>query len=203
MAVKYADLLDIMEQRAERLGLLTTADQKVDTVELEIYLFQGLLDILESADIPDYTDYNDNFARTEVGRPSYPVPDVFGRLLLPRVKNRRGFYLYDGVKNLDLEYIEPNGLLRQVGAPNGKPTQFTIVKRALWLFPTPDATYTVRATYIMKAERPVLDDDVLLSYPTALIDSALYRQATDMGKQVPALATARQEAIAKLLNGAR
>lgn len=203
MAVKYADLLDVMEQRAERLGLLTTADQKVDTVELEIYLFQGLLDILEAADIPDYTAYNDNFVQTEAGNPSYPVPDIFGRLLLPRVKNKRGFYLFDGQKNNDLEYIEPNSLLRHIGAPNKKPTQFTIAHRALWLSPTPDAVYTVRATYIIKPERPVLEDDVLLSYPTVLIDSALWRQATDMGKQVPALSTARQESLAKLLSGAR
>jgi len=192
-----------MEQRAERLGLLTTADQKVDTVELEIYLFQGLLDILEVADIPDYTAYNGTFTITEAGNPSYPVPDVFGRLLLPRVKNRRGFYLFDGLRNNDLEYVEPNSLMRQLGAPNKKPTQFTVASRSLWLSPTPDTTYTVRATYVIKAERPSLDDDVLLSYPTALIDCALWRQATDMGKQVPALTAARQESIAKLLGGTR
>jgi len=205
MPLRYSDLIDIMMQRAERLGLTTTAEQKADAAELEVYVFQALLHVTEVIDIPIYLQNNTEIAITSSGHNTYPMPQDYGRLIAPRVQNRRGIYLYDTVRNVDLEYLDPNSFARQSSLINERPTQFTVTQRTLWLYPTPDDNgtdnYTVRGLYVQRVERPELDDEVLLTYPTALIDEALFRLASDMGRPIQALAATRTEALTRLVNG--
>lgn len=192
-----------MEQRAERLGLLEPESKHADSVELMLYLFQALLDTVESADIPAYMKYDDLITRTERNTPDYALPEDFGRLILPRTRNKRGFYLYDGVNNVNLDYMEPPAFFARVGLPASIPNFFTIAEERLWLSAAPGAAYTVRATYMKQMTRPELEDPVLLQYPTTLIETALHRMATDMGKQAVSLTTTKQEALVRLVQGSR
>ena|SRR3990167_114831 len=207
MPLHFSDVLDLLETRAERFGLVSRTEQKADTAELEIYMFQALLDITESVDIPAYLKRDQAIAVTTAGLLDYPLPTDFGRLILPRVQNKRGIYLYDTVRNADLEYVDPNVFARHSSLINARPTQFTIIKRRIHLYPTPDGNgtsdYTVRGLYMQVVERPELDDEVPLGYPTALVDVALFRMATDAGKQVQALAATRAESMARLAAGSR
>lgn len=203
----FADLLDIMLQRMERLGFVDQATGQADAAEAELYLFQALLDIIETADIPAYTHFEPSLALTIAGQPDYTLPEDFGRLLLPRVQNKRGMAIFDGTFSNDLEYIEPNAFTRQVSFKNAAPTQFTVMERTLWLYPSPDgngsSNYMVRGTYIVRASRPELDDEVLVSYPAALVDVALLRLGSDIGKDTQPLERMREESMARLVRGSR
>ncbi len=202
MSLHYSDLLDIMMTRAERLGLVDPATQKVDAAELELYLFQALLDVVEVSDLEAYTVTNPQIAVTTATIASYPMPSDYGRLILMRVQNKRGIYLNDGLKNDDLTYVDPNSFARQTALVPGRPKQFTVSKRQIFLFPPPDTNtntnYLIAGVYIERIDRPNLDDEVLLSYPTVLVDVALARLGSDMGKQQPALDRSWQMAMAKL-----
>jgi hypothetical protein len=79
------------------------------------------------------------------------------------------------------------------------------MRRQIWLYPTPDDNngedYTVRGLYIERVDRPNLDEDVLISYPTVLVDEALFILAGDMNRVTPQLAAKRAEGIAKIIGG--
>lgn len=207
MPLHFSDILDLLMTRAERLGLVSGPEQKADSTELEMYVFQALLDITESVDIPAYLKRDNVMAITTVGQPDYLLPTDFGRLILPRVQNRRGIYLYDTFRNVDLEYVDPNVFTRRSAFESARPSQFTIIGRRLWLYPTPDGNgtldYTIRGLYVQVINRPESDDEVPLGYPTALVDVALFRMATDVGKQVQALAVTRAESMARLVAGSK
>lgn len=207
MALHFSDILDLLMTRAERLGLVSGSEQKSDAAELEMYLFQALLDITESVDIPAYLKRDEAIAVTTAGHPDYPLPDDFGRLILPRVQNKRGIYLYDTFRNADLEYVDPNVFARRSSLLNTRPEQFTVIERRIWLYPTPDdngtSDYTIRGLYVQVIDRPDLDDEVPSGYPTALVDAALFRLATDMGKHAQALTATRAESMARLITGSR
>ena len=207
MPLFYSDILDLLQTRAERLGFVSAVSSNVDVAELEMYMFQALLDITETVDIPAYLKRDEAMAVTTAGHADYPLPDDFGRLILPRVQNKRGVYLYDTVGNADLEYVDSNVFSRKSSLRNERPTQFTIIERKLWLYPTPDGNgtsdYTIRGLYVQIVERPDLDDAVPLGYPTALVDVALFRLASDAGKQVQALTATRAESMARLITGSR
>ncbi|SRR6266851_2191814 len=202
--LKFSDLVDIMIQRAERLGLVEPDSKKADAAEIELYLFQALLDITDGGDLPAYMIQNTSIATTTIGVAQYPLPADFGRLITPRVQNKRGIYLFDTFEIDDLTYIEPNAFARQVSTTNAKPEQFTVTQRNLFVFPTPDKnTYTIRGLYIQRVDRPELDDEVLIMYPTALIDEGLFRLASDMNRATQALTIMRTEALARLTGGSR
>ena len=207
MPLHFSDILDLLMTRAERLGLVSGPEKHADAAELEMYLFQALLDITESVDIPAYLKRDNAIAVTTTGQPDYPLPDDFGRLILPRVQNKRGIYLYDTFRNADLEYLDPNVFARNSSLLNSRPTQFTVIERRIWLYPTPDGNgtsdYTIRGLYMQVINRPDLDDEVPLGYPTALVDVALFRFASDMGKQIQALAVTREESMKRLAVGSR
>ena len=207
MGLVYGDILDLLMTRAERLGLVSGPEKHADAAELEIYMFHAMLDITESIDVPAYLKRDNAIAITTIGQPDYPFPDDFGRLILPRVQNRRGIYLYDTFRNVDLEYVDPNVFARNSSLLNSRPTQFTIIERRIWLYPTPDGNgtsdYTLRGLYMQVINRPDFDDEVPLGYPTALVDVALFRLASDVGKQVQALAATRAESMARLAAGSR
>ncbi len=191
-------------QRAERLGLVDASSKKADAAEMELYLFQALLDIIDGSDLPAYTVQNTSIASSTTGIAVYPLPADYGRLITPRVQNKRGIYVFDTFEMIDLTYIEPNAFARQVSMTNAKPEQFTVTQRNLYVFPTPDKdTYTFRGVYIQRVDRPELDDEVLIMYPTALIDEALFRLASDMNRVSQTIATIRTEAIARLVGGSR
>jgi hypothetical protein len=192
-------------QRGARLGLLDEASQRVDATEMELYLFQALMYISEVCDLESYTINNSQVALTSVGVNTYPLPADYGRLIIPRVLNKRGMYVFDGLRNFDLEYLDPNGFARLVSANNAPPVSFTVMRRQIWLYPTPDDNngedYTVRGLYIERVDRPNLDEDVLISYPTVLVDEALFILAGDMNRVTPQLAAKRAEGIAKIIGG--
>ena len=203
----YADVLDVVMTRCERLGFVAGAEQKADAAELELYIYLALLDIADMVDVPALMQRDDNIALTTAGKPDYPLPESFGRLLLPRPNNRRGMYLWDTLKNNDLEYIDPNSFMRARSLTQGKPAQFSVIERTLWLSPAPDGNgssgYTVRGTYIQSLARPELGDTVTLGYPAALIEQTLYLLASDVGKLTPGLEKSRDESLARLTQGSR
>lgn len=207
MALLYSDLLDVMAQRAERLGLTPPGQAKADTAELELYIFQALLDLAELVDVPAYMVYNAMIVTTTAGNPDYEVPTDFGRLILPRAQNRRGLSLFDMRRRTPLEYVDPPTLKSRTAPRNDTPKQFTLVGRTLSVYPPPDAPasghYTIEGFYMTTVTRPELTDTVLISYPTALVDQALFRLATDMSKPVQGLQATRQEALARLVGGSR
>jgi hypothetical protein len=206
VALTYSDLIDIMLQRMSRLGLVA-AEGMADAAEAELYLFQALFDITEMVDVPQYVRNNREIHITSDGYAEYAMPDDYGRLILPRVQNRRGVYLWDGVEQTDLEYLDPNAFARQYAQANETPRQFSVIGRVLWLFPTPDSNggnnYTVRGLYVVRVTRPELEDEVALSYPSVLVDQALYRLASDMNRPMDALAKSRDEGIVRLSQGSR
>lgn len=203
----YGDVLDIVMTRSERLGFVTGTEQKADAAELELYIYQALLDIAEIVDVPAFMQHDDNIVLTTAGKPDYTLPDSFGRLLLPRPNNRRGMYLWDTLKNNDLEYIDPNSYMRARSLTNGKPTQFSVIDRTLWLLPTPgnngSTGYTVHGTYVQSLARPELSDAVTLGYPAAIIEQTLYLLASDSGKLTPGLEKSRGEGFDRLVQGSR
>lgn len=204
MPLHYSDLLDLFEQRAEHLGLLAPGTTHADTADLELYIFQALLDLIEMSDLPAYTTYDKNMAATVPGQQHYPLPDNFSRLILPRVQNRRGILLFDGARNHNLEYVEPSSFAARPLLKLATPTQFTVMGLQLWLFPAPDtASYTIRGTYILRPDRPGLDDEVVLAYPSALVEQALFRLVSDSGKNPQLLGGTRQEALTHLVAGSR
>ena len=207
MALTYADVLDVLMTRAVRLGLVDNVSGNPDAAELELYMFQALLDIVELVDMPAFTRHNDNMMITASGLADYAMPSDFGRLIYPRVQNRRGIYIFNSVHLVDLEYVDPNVFSRKVSTINKEPSSFTIMERRLWLYPTPDANgttdYTVRGVYIKAIDKPDLSDEVTFGFPTVLIDVALSRLAADIGKQVQALAATREQIIARLVAGTR
>lgn len=81
------------------------------------------------------------------------------------------------------------------------------MQRTLWLYPSPDGNggsdFTVRGLYVQLVERPDLEETVILRYPTALVDQALFRLASDMDRLTKGLAAARQEALARLVSGSQ
>lgn len=207
MALRYADILDILMTRAVRLGLIDTRSGNPDAAELEMYMFQALLDIVELADMPAFMKHDDNMMITTDNLADYDMPNDFGRLIYPRVQNRRGIYIYNGFQNSDLEYVDPNVFSRKVSLIRSQPQIFTVMERRLWLYPTPNANgttnYTVRGVYIRAVSKPDLDEDVLFGFPTVLVDVALARLASDIGKHVQALASSREEIIARLTAASR
>ena len=207
MALKYADILDLLMTRSVRLGLADKISGNPDAAELELYMFQALLDIVEMADMPAFMHHDNNMMVTTKGLSDYAMPDDFGRLIYPRVQNHRGMYIYDTFQNVDLEYVDPNVFSRKVSLTNGRPTSFTVMERRLWLYPTPDgngtADYIVRGVYVKAMSKPDLNEDVLFGFPTVLVDVALSRLAADIGKQVQALSATREEITARLLAGSR
>jgi hypothetical protein len=204
VSLHYSDLLDILMQRAERLGLVDADSKKADAAELEIYLFDALLHITEGGDLPAYVIQNTSIASTTTGIAQYPMPADYGRLLTARVQNKRGVYLFDSFEIVDLTYVDPNSFARQISMTNAKPEQFTITQRVLYLYPTPDKDgYTVRGTYIQRVDRPELDDEVPIMYPTALINEALFRLASDMNRVTQSLLAMRTESYTRLIMGSK
>jgi hypothetical protein len=207
LALKYSDLMDILLQRAQRLELVDADSRKADTAELELYLFQSLLSIVELVDIPVYMNQNPTIVTTKTGIPNYPMPDNYGRLIMPRVQNKRGIYLFDTLQNIELTYIDPNVFTRQVSLQNGRPSQFTVMQRTLWLYPTPDSNsghnYTIRGIYMQRIDRPQLTDEVILPYPSALVEEALFRLASDMNKANASLIGTRTAALTLLVGGSK
>ena len=204
--MKYQDLLDMLVPRVERLGLIDSATGRADAAEIELYLYQSLLDILDSFDFEAYTIIDDNIALTQAGTRTYVLPHRFGRLIYPRVMGKRGIFLQDvtDAEAFELEFVDPNTFMKRPSLANRRPTHFTISQRTLYLYPTPDAAaggsaYTVIGAYIERVERPDLDDDVILPNPAALIHNTLYLIASDAGKLSQVIATQRQESLQNLL----
>lgn len=201
----YSDLVDILLQRALRLGLVDPETGKADGAELELYLFSALLEVAELHDLDAFMVSNPQICTTDSGQSVYSVPADFGRLIAPRVGNKRGIYLDDSAHTRDLEYLDPNAFTRMPPTPVGSPQFFTVARRLLHLSPTPDTNngrnYTVRGLYIERIERPDPDQEVYLAYPTVLVDVALFRLAGDMGRLTEALAAERTEGLSKLVSG--
>jgi hypothetical protein len=191
-----------MQIRAENLGLKDPATDRTDSAILELYIWQALIDIAEMADVPALMRNDVLLFVTESGVNTYQLPADWGRLIMPRVRNRRGIYIYDGQRQFDLEFVDSNVLARQYSPTLTRPRQFTVIERKLMLYPTPDnnnsSNYTVKGVYVVRQERPELDDEVPLSYPGMLIDLGLFRYAADAGKSIQALADARVENMARL-----
>lgn len=205
--MRYEEILDLLQIRAENLGLKDAATERTDSAILELYLWQGLIDMSELADVPALMRHDVLLFTTESGVNTYRLPEDWGRLIQPRVRNRRGIYLYDTIKQYDLEYADPNVLARQHSPTRSRPRQFTVIERSLILYPTPDdnsgLNYTVKGVYVLRQERPALDDEVPVPYPGMLVDLALYRYAADLGKMIQSLADARTENVVRLAVGSR
>ena len=203
--MEYHDLLDVMQMRAERLGLVGE-DGHSDAAELELYLYQALLDVTEWVDLPQYLHYSAGICQTAFQVQEYPLPEDFGRLILPRVQNRRGIYCIDAAASTDLEYLDPNAFARLPPQTPGRPQQFSVIGRRLWLTPPPDARdtpYLVQGVYVIRVGRPDLHETVDVAYPSVLVDQALWRLATDMKLEVPRLTQSRDEGMQRLAQGSR
>jgi hypothetical protein len=205
--MRYEELLDLLQIRAENLGLRDEATGRTDAAILELYIWQALIDMSEMADVPQLMRNDVLLFVTEDGVNNYALPEDWGRLITPRVRNRRGIYLWDTIKQYDLEYCDINVLARQYSATKSRPRLFSTVERRLYLFPTPDSNntlnYTVKGVYVTRQERPGLDDEVPIPYPGMLVDLALYRYAADLGKMMDSLANARTENLVRLATGSR
>ena len=204
--MKYGDILDLLMQRAERLGLVDAATQQADAAELQLYMYQALLSLTEAVDLPEYLVQNELIATTTAGHTVYTLPPDFGRLIMQRVNAKRGIYLFDTIDNTDLDYLDPNSFARQVAPQNGRPDAFTVTGRSLWVFPPPDSNtgqqYTLKGLYVARVSRPDLDDEVVLTHPVALITEALFLLSADMNKTNQGLNATRTEALARLAAGA-
>lgn len=202
MPLLYRDVLDILIQRALTLGLVDAESRQPDAGQLELYLFNALLAISESLDLNDFLVRDEHIAQTQPGKDTYALPEAYGRLIALRSQNRRGIFLNDTAKDYDLEYIDPNNFVRQANLVPARPVRFTVTRRQLLLSPPPDANgtngYRIRGLYIERVARPGLDEPVPLSYPTAIIEEALYTLAGDMGKATQILQTRRTEALQRL-----
>lgn len=203
MSIRYKDLLDLLMQRADRLALVDAATGKVDAVELELYMFNALLSIVETVDLNDYTVRSSRIGTTTAGVDTYSVPEDFGRLIAPRVRNRRGIFLNDTANDYDLEYVDPNVFIRQEVLQQQRPDRFTVMGRQLLLGPMPDGNgannYRVHGVYIKRVERPDLEEIVPLPYPSVLIDEAIFILASDIGKVSESIVARRNAALEKLI----
>ena len=87
--VKYGDILDLLLQRAERLGLVDAATQQADSAELLLYMYQALLSLTEAVDLPEYLVQNELIATTTAGQSVYTLPPDFGRLIIEETEKWR------------------------------------------------------------------------------------------------------------------
>ena len=202
----YQDLIDIILPRVERLGLSDPTTARADAAEVRLYLYQSLLDILDSFDFEAYTIIDDNMALTQASIRTYALPSRFGRLILPRMMGKRGIFLQDetDADAFALEFLDPNTFMKRPSLANRRPTHFTISQRTLYLYPTPDVAaggsgYTVIGAYIERVNRPDPADDVILPNPAALIHNTLYLIAADAGKLNQIIVQQRQESLQNLL----
>lgn len=205
--MRYSDLIDLMQIRAENLGLKDPNTDRTDSAILELYVWDALLEAAEMADVPALMRNDVLLFITESGVNTYALPQDWGRLIMPRVRNRRGVFLFDSISQYDLEYTDSNVLARQYSATMARPRQFTVIERKLLLYPTPDSNsglnYTIKGVYVTRQERPSLDDEVTFTYPHMLIEMGLFRYAADMGKSIQALAEARTENLVRLAASSR
>lgn len=204
--MKYRDLFNMLIPRVERIGLIDTSTGRADVAELELYLYQSLLDIIDTFDFECYTIIDDNIAVTQSGTRAYALPKRFGRLIYPRVMGKRGIFIQDvtDAETFELEFVDPNTFLKHPSLANRRPSIFTISERTLYLYPTPDAaaggaSYTVIGTYIDRIDRPELDDDVILPNPAALVHNAIFLIASDTGKINEGIVRQRTESMQNLL----
>ena len=204
--MKYRDLFDMLIPRVERLGLIDTSTGRADAAELELYLYQSLLDIIDTFDFECYTIIDDNIAITQNGVRTYALPPRFGRLIYPRVMGKRGMFLQDvtDTEVFELEFVDPHVFMKRPNIANRRPTIFTLSERTLYLYPTPDvaaggAAYTIIGTYIDRVDRPDLDDDVILPNPATLVHNAIYLIASDTGKINEGIIKQRNDSMQNLI----
>lgn len=203
--MQYRDVLDILIPRAQRLGLTEASSGEVDAVELEMYMYNALLKLVELVDLSEYTAREPTIAVTEPGREDYPVPEDFGRLIRPTSLLTRGIRLSNGVTRSALTYLDPTDFDSDYLESGHVPTHFTVQTRTFYLRPAPDdnggAQYTLSGLYIQRVPRITLDHEVRLDDPAALIEETLFMLASDANVLTQSLATTRTEALARLAGG--
>lgn len=200
-------LIDLILSRCQTLGLTGTTQTPVDASAVELTLLHVLQGLSDGYDFETLTRIGDPyFFVTRVGERQYALPDDFQRFLLPKDEQTDGLSLHDGTTEWELTYKIPGEFRRQWSTTNGKPQSYTLLYGpTVMLDPPPDANSTTGyrgvGAYIRTITPDLLEGEVPMLFPGALLDMALGQLATDQPvASTPLLIQQAETARTRMLN---
>lgn len=206
--MRYQEYLDIVLGRCRTLTFLDPETKQVDAAEVELATQMSLLEISDGWDLDTFIRLNTDMGTTVAGVTHYALPSDFGRLRIPRDEDESGIYLRNphSTQPVPLRYRDHEDWFRKQTTTQSQPSYFTISHNAVLLLdPPPDSNggvdYTIQGVYIRSIESLDLNDQLLVTHPTALIATTLARLAIDKGAaQGAVLVAERDKQLSKLVN---
>lgn len=179
----WADLLDILLARCQRLKLWSEGATQPDSADIEMALLDVELTISGRTPIDAHTVENLAMFATQTGIDTYALPSDFGRLLPPARDRESGLWIWDGTMQWPLEVWDFKKFREYQETDNARPTACTVKGRTIRLTPPPDsnddAHYTGRGVYIQQVAVRDIDDDLDVTHADALRDGVLCQLAED------------------------
>jgi len=199
-------LIDIVLARCQDLGL-TGASGQVDASAVELMVLHVLQSLADSFDFDTLTKVVDPLFVTSTGQDTYALPEDFGRLLMPHDEEGSGLRCRSSATNeWALVYRDPLALRRQRSTTQTRPAYFTLLAgKQLLLDPPPDANGTTGyigvGIYIHAITAELLEGEVPLNHPAALVDMTVARLAADKSHpQTPLLVGQAEQARGRSIN---
>ena len=199
-------VVDMVLARCQDLGLKGESGQ-VDGSAVELMLLHVLQGLADSYDLDGLTKISDPMFVTSTGQTTYALPEDWGRRLTPQDDDTSGIRCRSSATNeWDLKYRDPMEFRRQRSTTNTRPAYFTLLSgNTLELDPPPDGNsgvgYLGVGVYIQAITADLLDGEVPLSHPAALVDMTVARLAADKSHPNQQLLAAQgEQARSQLLN---
>lgn len=198
-------LIDTILARCAALGIKNNAEMNaVDASAVELLLLHTLQGLADGYDWELFITTGEPLFATVPGVRSYALPEDFQRFLLPNDENTSGLFLWDGTTEWTLTYLQTEEFRRQWQRTAGKPLWFTLAAGPMVLLdPPPDDTalYVGSGTYIRTITPAILDENVPILFPSALVEMTLAPLAIDASHaSSQALLAASEVARTRLIN---
>ena len=176
-------LIDTILARCAALGIKNNADiNAVDASAVELMLLHVLQGLTDGYDWEMFLTTAEPLFASQAGVLSCALPEDFQRFLLPNDEQTSGLFLWDGTTEWGLTYLQPEEFRRQWQRTAGKPVWFTLTAGpTVVLDPPPDATaaYVGSGTYVRTMTPAILDENVPILFPSALVEMTLAPLALD------------------------
>ena len=179
----FRTVVDMILSRAQDLGLKGESGQ-VDGSTVELALLHTVQRLADSWDFDTLTQIANPMFTTGTGEDTYRLPEDFGRLLFPQDDQESGVFIYDGTNEQVLVYRDPFTFYKNRSTTNQRPAYFTLLTgKQLRLDPPPDSNgtnaYRGRGVYSIAITEELLEGEVPLAQPAALVDMTVAALAVD------------------------